>query len=379
MGYSLSFWEKELYERYDLAVIGGGIVGVNAAITYKEKYPDQHVAIIERGTLPTGASTKNAGFTCIGSMTELLADAEENGWEQMLRVLAKRWSGLQALHIQVPEIEMDYHNWGGIEIFLDGEEKIFQACQEKLPAMNANLAPITGHAKTFIVCDEEIERMGLTGVSHMILNRVEGQLHPGKMMHYLHQKARNNGIQLLHGWAVADIQTQSDGTVTLKGSKKEEIHASKAIIATNGFARKLLPDFDVTPVRNQVLITEPIPHLKLKGTFHYHQGYVYFRNVGNRVLIGGGRHLYKKAETTDAFGLTEEVQAYLENFLRSHILKDIPFQVDHRWSGILGVGKAKHPIIEECMPSVYAAVRLGGMGVAIGTLVGQEVVEAIRV
>ncbi|MEO0584032.1 MAG: FAD-dependent oxidoreductase, partial [Bacteroidota bacterium] len=215
MEYFLSFWEKELYERYDLAVIGGGIVGVNAAITYKEQYPDQYVAIIERGTLPTGASTKNAGFACIGSMTELLADAEENGWDPMLKVLANRWSGLRSLHTKVPAIEMDYHNWGGMEIFLDGEEEIFQVCREKLPAMNAALAPITGHAETFTVCDEEIEGTGLTGVSHMILNRVEGQLHPGKMMAYLHQKARSKGIQIFHGWTVVDIQTQSDGTVAL--------------------------------------------------------------------------------------------------------------------------------------------------------------------
>ena len=97
------------------------------------------------------------------------------------------------------------------------------------------------------------------------------------------------------------------------------------------------------------------------------------------MLIGGGRHLYKEAETTDAFGLTQEIQTYLEHFLRTHILKDTDFLIAHRWSGILGVGKAKHPLIEECMPGVYSAVRLGGMGVAIGTLVGQEVVEAIQV
>ena len=379
MWYSLSFWEKELYERYNLVVVGGGIVGVNAAIAYKAKYPDQHVAIIERGTLPTGASTKNAGFACIGSMTELLADAEENGWDSMLKVLAKRWAGLQALRTHVPEVEMGYHNWGGMEIFLEGEEEIFQSCQRKLSAMNADLAPVTDHKETFTICDQEIKTMGLTGVSHMILNRVEGQLHPGKMMYYLHQKARSKGVQIFHGWPVADIQTEGNGTIALKGSKDEMIQASKVIIATNGFARKLLPSFDVTPVRNQVLITEPIPHLKLKGTFHYHQGYVYFRNVGNRVLIGGGRHLYKEAETTDAFGLTQEIQTYLERFLRTHILKDTDFQIAHRWSGILGVGKAKHPLIEECMTGVYSAVRLGGMGVAIGTLVGQEVVEAIQV
>ena len=41
----------------------------------------------------------------------------------------------------------------------------------------------------------------------------------------------------------------------------------------------------------------------LKGAFHYDEGYVYFRNIDNRVLLGGGRNL-AKAETTDVFGTT---------------------------------------------------------------------------
>ncbi|MEL6134742.1 MAG: FAD-dependent oxidoreductase, partial [Bacteroidota bacterium] len=169
MNCSLSYWEEDIYGAWDLIVIGGGIVGVNAAITYKQQNPSKRVAVIERGVLPTGASTKNAGFACIGSMTELLADVAENGQEKMLSVLKKRWEGLQALRDRVLEQEMDYHNWGGIEIFLEGEEAIFSRCLAHLPEINQVLAPITNQAHTFRVYDHKITELGLAGISHLII------------------------------------------------------------------------------------------------------------------------------------------------------------------------------------------------------------------
>jgi glycine/D-amino acid oxidase-like deaminating enzyme len=54
------------------------------------------------------------------------------------------------------------------------------------------------------------------------------------------------------------------------------------------------------PARAQVLITKPIDSLKIKGTFHMDRGYYYFRNIDNRVLIGGGRNLdLKKRKQID--------------------------------------------------------------------------------
>ena len=61
----LSYWEKEsFFSNYDAIVIGSGIVGLNAAIHLKKTAPSLKIVILEKGFLPTGASTKNAGFAC---------------------------------------------------------------------------------------------------------------------------------------------------------------------------------------------------------------------------------------------------------------------------------------------------------------------------
>ena len=57
-----SFWERESFAQYDLIVIGAGITGLSTAASFKEKHPAADVLVIEQGTLPLGASTRNAGF-----------------------------------------------------------------------------------------------------------------------------------------------------------------------------------------------------------------------------------------------------------------------------------------------------------------------------
>ena len=155
------------------------------------------------------------------------------------------------------------------------------------------------------------------------------------------------------------------------------LKSKRILFATNGFSRRLLPDLKVAPARNQVLITKPISDLPIKGCFHYDRGYYYFRNVGKRLLLGGGRNLSPLEEETDEFGHTTIIQNQLKDMLTNIILPDTPFEIDLWWSGILGVGQDKKPIVKQIEPNIYVAVRLGGMGVAIGTQVGEEAADLI--
>lgn len=150
-----------------------------------------------------------------------------------------------------------------------------------------------------------------------------------------------------------------------------EFSSKKLFIATNGFAAELGVE-DVLPARAQVLITKPIENLAVKGTFHIEEGFYYFRNIDNRILFGGGRNLDIPGETTTDFSQTALIQNRLEQILRSVILPNIHFDIEHRWSGIMGVGHEKRPIVKKVSTNVFCGVRLGGMGVAIGTRIGNQ-------
>ena len=123
------------------------------------------------------------------------------------------------------------------------------------------------------------------------------------------------------------------------------------------------------------MITKPIKNLHIQGIFHLDQGYYYFRNIDNRILFGGGRNLDFKTEETTEFAQTKLIQNKLETLLKTTILPETNFEIDYRWSGIMGVGKQKKVIVKQLSNNVFCGVRLGGMGVAIGSLIGKELAE----
>jgi hypothetical protein len=90
------------------------------------------------------------------------------------------------------------------------------------------------------------------------------------------------------------------------------------------------------------------------------------------VLFGGGRQLDKAAETTYSHETSSKIQDELERILRQQIIPEREYTIDHRWAGTMGLGNTKKPIVEELSNGIIVGVRMGGMGIAIGTRIGQE-------
>ncbi len=373
---TLSYWESSTWLKPDVIIIGAGIVGINAAIHLKKSNPSKKILILERGTLPSGASTKNAGFACFGSLSEIVDDLERCSEAEVVQLLEMRWQGLQLLRNTLSDEQIEYEPLGSFEVFTDAQEELYNQSLAIMDRFNAHLERITDVKSVFSITDDRILEFGLQGVKHLILNSAEGQINTGKMMNSLLQLARNMDITILHGVEVDSFKDNKQG-VSVYTKSLGEISCQQLLIATNGFAKQLLPNIDVEPGRAQVLITSPIPNLKIKGCFHMDQGYFYFRNVGNRVLFGGGRNLDKVAETTYSHQTTEIIQKKLEKYLKETILPGIDFTIEQRWAGTLGLGKTRLPIIEKIDNNVFCAVRMGGMGVAIGSLVGKNVAALI--
>jgi glycine/D-amino acid oxidase-like deaminating enzyme len=373
----LSYWERSVFfDDFQTVVLGSGIVGLNAALHLRKLDPSRKVLVIERGAIPSGASTKNAGFACYGSMTELLDDLKKIDEATVWGLVERRFLGLQRVREKIGDDYLRYEGLGGYELFRADESDIFLECQEYIPAFNKMARSITGLNETYRVTDEKISNFGFKGVEHLILNAGEGQINTGYMMQRLLQLANEAGVQIINGLEIKRIEPDQEG-ITLHTQDDWSLHFEQCIVATNGFARQLLPDLDVSPARNQVLITPRIPNLPIVGSFHYDRGYYYFRNIDGRLLLGGGRNLAPVEEQTDAFGHTELIQKALLQLLNEVILPGQNIPAESWWSGIMGLGERKVPILQKISPNLVVAVRMGGMGVAIGTLVGEEAAELL--
>ncbi|MEN9997034.1 MAG: hypothetical protein RI922_24 [Bacteroidota bacterium] len=370
----LSFWERKTYfEDNEFVVIGAGIVGLSTAIELRNLHPEAKILVLERGFLPSGASTKNAGFACFGSVTELLDDLTKSDERQVFETVKKRWDGLQNLKRLVGGENFELEVNGSWDLILPEEADQLENIRIQLPYLNVQLEKITGEKDVYSEDINCAENFGFEGLETSFYNRLEGQINTGKLITKLYQIAIKKGINCLFGIEAIALQTHlyNVGIQTSIGYMK----ARNVLICTNGFAQQFIPNRDVLPARAQVLVTTPIEDLKVKGTFHYQQGYYYFRNVEDRILLGGGRNLNFEAETTTQLITSEEIMTALENLLSTVILPNQPYSIEYQWAGIMGVGQTKAPIIEKIDDKIGIGVRMGGMGVAIGTLVGKELAE----
>ena len=371
---NLSYWEQTSFINYDYIIIGSGITGLSLACELADAYPKASIGVLERGLLPSGATTKNAGFACIGSLSEKAHDLHLMGESKFLELIQHRWEGLQILRQRLGDKAIDFQLHGGFELVLENQNYDFLNQLEKI---NTLLEPMLGK-EVFSVQNEKIKAFGFNAnsVKQLLQNKVEGQIDSGKMMRALLDLCKQKGVTILNGAQVESLKESQQGMeVNCIGI---QLKARAVFLCTNAFTKTFLPDEDLQPGRGQVIVTKPIDNLKIKGIFSFDEGYYYFRNIADRIIFGGGRNLDFEGEQTIEFGSNQFILNQLKQHLKDTILYETPFEIDYHWSGIMAFGGNKQALVKKVSNHLYVGARLNGMGVAIGSKVAQQLLTLLR-
>ncbi len=365
-----SYWEqKALIDDADLLVVGGGFTGLSVAYHSKVLYPQAKVVLLERDLIGAGASTKNAGFACYGTVGEICSDIKLMGRQASLDLVLSRIEGLNYLRSLIPDALMDYKPLGGYEYFTQAEAPAYQEALAEIPGLNAFFkeAGIADHL--FQVQTPQNENF-----AGSIYSPLEAQLDPVKAISYLQQQCSAVGVRTLHGVEVSAIETgQGWQLKTSKGIW----HSKNVVFCTNAFG---VPGYtlDIVSARNQVLITKPFNHGIRPGNYHLKEGYIYLRTVGDRLLLGGARHLDLEGEQTKDFGHTGLIMNHLKSLLDHELQLAGKWELDQAWSGIIATGQSKQPLLKELENNLWYCGRFGGMGVALGLITGKQMAEKLN-
>jgi glycine/D-amino acid oxidase-like deaminating enzyme len=108
------------------------------------------------------------------------------------------------------------------------------------------------------------------------------------------------------------------------------------------------------------------------------EGFYYFRNYQNRIIFGGGRNLDFEGESTTQFGTSSIIQNQLLRYLQEVILPNQTIDVEYVWSGIMAFGEKKQPIVKKYSDRIVIGGRLNGMGVALGSQVGEQIADLMN-
>lgn len=376
----ISIWEKEsFFAPQDVIIVGSGFVGLWSALYLKKKNRRLKITIVDRGVIPTGASTRNAGFACFGSPGELMYDGETMGKDKMLGLVEMRFKGLKRIQKYFGDKAIDMDLCGGYELYEEGSSISSEQLCQNIEYLNTLLRSITGTKQTYKRIDDQIPDFDFSKTKYLVKNNLEGYLHSGKLVKCLLQAVQSIGVQVLTNTEIKSYE-RLNGKMELRTNQHFNLTTQQLLICTNAFAKELLPQLDIIPARGQVLVTSEIKNLPWKGSFHSDEGFYYFRNLGKRVLLGGARNKALAEEETTRMQITGIIQSELERYLNEVILPHHQgkYTIDYRWSGIMAMGSEKIPVIEEVEPNIFCAVRMSGMGVALAPVVGQTISKLMR-
>jgi glycine/D-amino acid oxidase-like deaminating enzyme len=294
----------------------------------------------------------------------------------MLQLVEMRFKGLEKIQKYFDDDVTDFELCGGYELYDNSNKVSSDQLQENINYINSFFKPVTGKKKTYKLVDETIQTFGFGNTKHLIKNNLEGYLHSGKLIQALLSKVQGMGVQVFTQTEIKSFERSGD-TIELQTTPKITLSTSQLLICTNAFAKDLLPEEDIVPARGQVLLTSPIDNLPWKGTFHSDEGFYYFRNLGNKVLLGGARNKAFEEERTTDMSTTGFIQSHLENYLDEVVIPNFKGQytIENRWAGIMAMGSEKMPIVKEVQPNIFCCIRMSGMGVALAPVVSQQVAE----
>jgi gamma-glutamylputrescine oxidase len=351
---SVSFWldkSKGSKKNYDLVIVGAGISGLSSAYWLNKKDPSLKIAIIEKGSLASGATGRNAGFITCGSV-------------EHFNRLVERWGEKQAKAIwQFSETNLDLLK---SELNLSSEQGFEQKGSFSLAATETEFNELKKSADLMSQFKIEVEVLKTEQVNKRLSadNFVGGikylgdaSIHPRKLCEKILDTLKH--VDFYPNTEVFKIEDNADSKVV--HTNQHDFHCDFVVLATNAYLPQLGTYFEdlVAPTRGQILLTEAVPAF-LEAPCYANFVLDYFRQLPTgELIIGGFRQLEKSTEIGYSDHTTEVIQEALEKFIEVHLPQLKSKKITHRWSGVMGFSFDGQPFIG-VLPNDPKTFFLGG-------------------
>jgi glycine/D-amino acid oxidase-like deaminating enzyme len=354
----------------DVAVIGGGITGLSAALHLAEQ--GAKVVVLEAEQPGWGASGRNGGQVNPG--LKLDPDTVERDFG------ANLGGRMNALAGAAPAFAFDLIERHGIRC----EARRNGTLRAAIRAKHETLVRVTAEqlvrrgAPVELLQGPELERAtGTTRYRIAMLDRRGGDLNPLSYARGLARAAHAAGAAV-HGGTRA-LSLRRAAAAWIVGTAGGTVTARQVVLATNGYTDDLWPKLrrTVVPLFGAIAATAVLPDSIARGImpsravlFESGTVTVYYRvDAGQRLLIGGR-------------GPQREITApaaipHLLDYARVlwPALADV--QWTHAWGGRLAMTPDHYPHIHEPANGVLICLGYNGRGVAMATVMGAQLARRI--
>ena len=355
----------------DICVIGAGYTGLLTALNLSERGHD--VTIVEANKLAWGASGRNGGQVGSGhnkKIHELEKDYGKSLANELWQ-LSEYGKSIVKTRIEKHEIDCDLKAGNATVSNERGDDHHHKEYVEKL---NTDY----GYDLVRYMNPEEVREMFHSSYfdGGGSLDMGGAHLHPLNYALGLAKAAEDSGVKIYEN---SRVTSYSNGSPCIVKTNQGEVKADHVVLACNGYLDNLENKLAVKimPINNFILATEQMSEEEVRyinrddvcvhdNKFHVH----YFRmSQDNRLLFGGGES-YARNFPKD-----------LKSYVRKTMLEVYPHlhdkTIDYAWGGRIGVTVNRMPHVGRLDSNVYFAHGYSGHGVAMASLAGTVLAEAI--
>ncbi len=355
----------------DVCVVGGGFTGLSAALHLAEMGYD--VVLLDANRVGWGASGRNGGQ--VGSGQRLDQDELEKlvglNHARELWDLARQSQLLVKNLIDKHNIQCDYtpgiihadHRRRFVKHHHDYANKLINEYDYKLisPLSKAEIQHETG----------SISYHGGT------LDMGGAHLHPLNYCLGLANAAKFAGVRVFEQSRVTSIKESEPAVLTTDSAT---VTANYVVLGCNGYMGKLQKQIasSVMPINNFIIATEPLHNCGIQNLIRNNYAIAdsrfvvnyYRKSSDNRLLFGGGENYgYRFPKNIESVVKKPMLDIYPQ--LRNT-------RIDYAWGGTLGITMNRMPHFSRLRGNILSAGGYSGHGVALATLSGAIMADAIN-
>ncbi len=353
--------------RVDVCIVGGGYTGLSAALHLAER--GYATLLLEAEQVGFGASGRNGGQVNSGlrkGAGELVSmfgrDAARRFWD-----LAEEAKATLRQRVSRHAIACDLKS-GGLYVAYKKTDPAWMAREVELTAK------LFGYGALALLDKPALEeRLGSRHYHGAIADAGAGHLHPLNYATGLAGAAEAVGARICEKSRVLAVAPGEVRTAT--GTVK----ARYVVLGCNAYLDGLEPRIAgrIMPISNYIVATEPLGEAAARALIRDDAAVCdtkfvvdYFRLSADKRLLFGGGETYSREPPRDIAG-----------FVRTYMLKVFPqlenARIDYAWGGQLAITMNRLPHLGRLPGDVFFAQGYSGQGVAIATLAGKLIAEAL--
>lgn len=365
------FATLEANEKCDVVVIGGGFTGLSSALHLAERGHD--VVLLEAHRVGWGASGRNGGQVGSGQRREQDELEEMLGRDDARKLwdIAEQSKDLVKGLIAKHNIACD---WKSGILHADHRKRFVSGTH----AYTDKLRNEYGYGDVRNVdCDEIREMLGSEFYHGGSLDMGAGHLHPLNFALGIADAARKAGVRIYENATVTSYE--SGEKVVVKTSDGKTVTADMMVLGCNGYLDSLEDRVArrVMPINNFIIATEPLgddlaAELIRDDVAVADSKFVinYYRlSADKRMLFGGGE--------TYSYHFPKDIKSFVAPYMHEVYPQLKQAKIDYGWGGTLAITMNRMPFFRRIEPKIFTASGYSGHGVAMATLAGQIMAEAV--